>query len=74
MDTASVIGTTNTTPNLSVTNQLQAFLIFSVAMLVLGSFQKTHMLAVWIMGIVSLVIVIKWANGGYAQSSTGATS
>lgn len=70
MGTTSVAGTPGTAAN-PITNQLAAFGVFSVAMLGLGAFPKTHSAAMWIMGIVALVILIKWANGGFTASSTG---
>jgi hypothetical protein len=61
-------------PNLTVTGYLQAFLIFSILVITLGMFQKTHMLAVWIMGLAALSITIKWANGGFTQNKAAAAT
>ena len=50
-----------------------AFGVFAVAMLILGSFKKTHSAALWIMGLLALSILIKWSKGGFTSQQAGST-
>jgi uncharacterized membrane protein YuzA (DUF378 family) len=49
----------------TIVGQIEGFAIFALIMLLLGSFEQTHKIAVFIIGIVALTIVIKFASGSY---------
>ncbi len=62
---ATTIANTPGTNSSSTIQEIESFGLFALVIIGLGSFQKTHMIAVYILGIVGLVIILKYASGGY---------
>ncbi len=52
----------NTTTSQPITTQLQSFAYFALVIIALGSFQQTHMVAVFILAFVALVLIIRLAG------------
>jgi len=61
----NTIANTPATGSTSVVEELESFALFAVLIIGLGAFQKTHMIAVWLLGICALVVVLKVASGEY---------
>jgi hypothetical protein len=62
--TTTIAGTPGTNSP-TILQQIESFALFAVVIIGLGSFKKTHMIAIYILGIVALVIVLKYASGNY---------
>ena len=51
----------------TLVQQLQAFGFFALVIVALGSFEQTHMIAVFILAFCALAIVINFAKGSYSS-------
>jgi hypothetical protein len=61
----TIANTPATGGSTTVVQQLESFALFAIIIIGLGAFEKTHMIAVWLLGIVALVVVLKVASGKY---------
>lgn len=46
--------------NATMLQQIESFGVFAIIMIALASFEKTHMIAVWIIGIIALAIILNY--------------